>query len=315
MLSKSPLFAWMRPPHLTTLLCALAATLTLYTNAFAQNDDDNEATSDAETAAEMHEIDLPAADADKDNTRAALYYALQPRQQQSEALSLLFPDDPTWSRQAAWLDAVADQATIGSATWTERRCENTLEGAQQAFAQDADRRTENRRTQLQAAILLDAAAHCSQEPYVELALRAVSFSIPQMRESRTLPKLRDAIVFLASAGTVDRLQKTDARLLIPFLDALIHLQDYAALERVTTLALAAKPTVGKDRLESAANQAANAPRYTLPIEAPEGCRPTLNGERIRTKTVEVPQGTHLVGCQGQNARLRYYDRQNTALFD
>lgn len=250
-----------------------------------------------------------------DNTRAALYYALQPRQHQAQALSILFPDDNTWSRQNAWLDAVADHATKGSATWTKRRCENTLEGAQQAFDVDAENRTEHRRTQLQAAILLDAAAHCSQDEYIDLALRAVSSALPQMRETRTLPALRDALVFLASAGTIDRLRRTDTRILLPYMDALIHLHDYAALERLTTLKLNANPDVGKERLQTGQGHAQRAASYTLPINAPSNCRPILNAERTQGKTVTLRQGTHLVGCEGHNARLRYYDNESTALFD
>lgn len=287
----------------------------------AQADTDDSA-DDGVEAAHEEEIDIPVDDpteeenADaEDNTRAALYYALRPRQQQAQALAILFDDAPEWTQQDAWLSAVADHATQGSATWTERRCEQTLDGAKRAFETEQGDRTQNRRTQLIGAILLDAAAHCDQEEYIELALRATSYGLVQMRTTLTLPKFRDALVYLASAGTVDRLRRTDTRLLLPYVDALLHLRDYAALERLTTLKLSANPDVGKARLESAHERAQKAASYTLPVEAPKDCRPLLDGERLREKSVTIRQGTHVVGCEGQPARLRYYDADSTALFD
>lgn len=250
-----------------------------------------------------------------DNTQAALYYALLPRRQQTQALAILFPDASEWTAQDAWLSAVADHATKGSATWTERRCEQTLDGARRAFTTEQGDRTQHRRTQLTGAILLDAAAHCSQEEYIELALRATSYGLVQMRTTVTLPKFRDALVYLASAGTVERLRRTDTRLLLPYVDALLHLRDYAALERLTTLKLSASPDVGKSRLEAAHARAQGASSYTLPVDAPKDCRPMLNGTRVRSKSIDIRQGTHLVGCEGKQARLRYYDAQSTALFD
>lgn len=247
-------------------------------------------------------------------TQAALQKAIAPRRAQSRAIATLLDDDDTWTSYHQWLHAIGEHATKGQAAWSTHLCEASLAGAQTHQKALGVNRLDRASAHIEAEVLLDAAAHCAQAAFIDLAMRAVSNALPQMRDGVVTRGMRDALVQLAAVENVERLQKTDTRLLIPYVNALLHLQDHAAVERLTTLKIAANPSSGKAQLEQMHARATRAAPYTLPVNAPEGCEPMLDGERVRGQTVEVRQGTHNVGCQNGDIRLRYYTKESTALF-
>lgn len=307
------------PQTLRLVLLALLALLALPANAESPEDTATKAADPPSASAledEPTESDAePSSDAPPPSADAALQQALAPRRAQAQTIALLFDNDPTWSAHDGWLKAVAEHATKGRAAWNNRLCEDALRGAAQYQKALGVNRVDRPSAQLEAEILLDAAAQCEQAEFIELALRSVSHALPHMRHGLTMPGTRDAMIRLAAADKVTRLQKTDTRLILPYLDALLHVRDYAAVERLSDLKIQSNPSVGKEQLEQANGRAKRANRYTLPVNAPKDCRPILNGERVRSRTVEIREGTHNVGCKGEGHRLRYYDGQSTALFD
>lgn len=257
----------------------------------------------------------PSDDSTASSADAPLQQAIAPRRAQTQAIATLFDNNPTWSAHDGWLKAVAEHSTKGRAAWNNRLCEEAFDGATQFQNLRGANRLDRPSAQIEAEVLLDGAAQCTQPGYIELAMRSVSHALPHMREGLTMPGMRDALVRLAAADKIMRLQKTDTRLVLPYVDALLHVRDYAAVERVTDLKIESNPSVGKEQLEAANGRAKRANQYTLPVNAPKDCRPMLNEEHIGSSKVDIREGTHNVGCEGEGSRLQYYDGESTALFD
>lgn len=313
------------PRTLRPLFVLLLAFIALPASADSAQDASKSADPSSASALEEATADQNAAPSDKkhdeevDNKEvtadSALQQAIEPRRAQVRALATVFGSDTQWSVHDGWLKAVAEHATKGRAAWTNRLCEDAKDGAEQYQKALGANRLDRPSAQIEAEVLLDAAAQCEQPLFIELAMRSVSHALPHMREGLTTPGLRDALVRLAAADHIERFQKTDTRLLLPYIDALLHLRDYAAVERLSELKIRSNPSVGKEQLEQANARAKRAKRFTIPVNAPKDCHPVIDGERVRSRTVEIREGTHNVGCTGQSPRLRYYDNESTAVFD
>lgn len=304
---------------LYALLLALSLGLSLPQSSHAQEgvpsqeepaaSEDSDAPSEADKAAQEQES------AHEKHT-TDLQRAIAPRADLATAVDTLLSGSTAWQEHHTWLDAVSAHAEHGRDAWTAARCESTLDAAQRAYQGIGDiDRIKHPRIQRQAEILLDAAAACEDAAYTDLALRAVNRAVPQMRTQPILPTFRDALVYLSSYKIVKQLRRTDTRLLLPYIDALLHIRDHAALERLTTLKLDANPSVGKERLEQANGRAKKSSTFRLPIDAPKDCqRPTLDGERLRGKDVELRRGSHMIACDNDDERLRFYNPANRAIF-
>lgn len=245
----------------------------------------------------------------------AFVQALAPRQAQSRAIHTLLGTNDAWTEHDTWLDLLAAHAENGADAWTEERCASAVDAARRAFENIGDvDLIKHPRVQRQAEVLLDAATHCEQEDYIELALRAVNRALPQMRGAPILPTFRDALVSLAAHPYVQKLRRTDTRLILPYIDALQHIKDSAALLRLCDVKLAADPPIGKDRLEQAKRRAEQSAPFRLPLDAPKDCRPIIDGERVRGKDVELRQGSYMIGCENDDARLRFYTATSPSIF-
>lgn len=277
---------------------------------------------------EATEAAPPTNEAEAEHTTS--YAALQERENQArqrfaEALSTLRSQGETWfemmgtssdawSAHDALLEGVIRLQRGDRMAWVPSQCALLGTGAIQFIDARGINRLNMPSAQLEATQMLNLASQCDTEVLGSAAMRSVGMALSDMREHGTERRLVTALSLYAATNDRVGFKRGDLRLMIPFFEALLTVGEGAGLERALQGVQAGRPSMGQDLLARYEKLAHTAPTADLRVNPPEGCTPTVAGERVRGRTVTLRSGSHAVGCVDGAQHRFHYSSASTDLF-
>lgn len=144
-------------------------------------------------------------------------------------------------------------------------------------------------------VQFESARLCGSRGLHDAALRNLGSALTFVRADTWDARTQIVLIRYTTVNALQSLTGLDARYALPLLETLFDIADYQAMHRVLEMVPARTAAADFERYRTVVNAQ---PLIRIENDLPTSCKPMLDGEAVRGKSIELRAGSRVLVCEG-----------------